>query len=152
MRSIPGGDSGFYLFSASLGCLGVLGDKPFLGARNASSQCAETPMKVLIAEDAEVAEARREKQSRPRPYFVTSAPWVASSAFRARAGLRETATAKKNPVVVAGQRRPIYPGPQRHHSGAGNVRIDVIDPVKSSSGTDQDVVSPGKTIRRPTMD
>ena len=81
MRSIPGGGSYFYLFSASLGCLGVLGDKPFLGSRNASRQCAETPMKVLIAEDAEAAEARREKQSRSRLYFETPAQRVAFNAF-----------------------------------------------------------------------
>jgi len=87
MRSIPGGDSDFGPFSASLGCLGVLGDRPFLGARNALRQCAETPMKMPIAEDTEAAEARREKQSRPRLYFVVSAQGVASNAFRALATL-----------------------------------------------------------------
>jgi hypothetical protein len=44
-------------------------------------------MKMPIAEDAEVAEARREKQSRPLLYFVALAQWVASNAFRARATL-----------------------------------------------------------------
>ena len=48
---------------------------------------AETPMKMPIAEDAEVAEARGEKQSRPLLYFVALAKWVASNAFRARATL-----------------------------------------------------------------
>jgi hypothetical protein len=44
-------------------------------------------MKTPIAEEAEEAEARREKQSSSRPYFETSAQRVAFSAFRARATL-----------------------------------------------------------------
>ena len=44
-------------------------------------------MKMPIAEGAEVAEVRREKQSRPRLYLAMSAPRVASSIFRARVTL-----------------------------------------------------------------
>jgi hypothetical protein len=50
------------LFSAYLGNLGVLGDRLFLGTFGASSQCAEGTEKKPIAEDAEVAEVRREKK------------------------------------------------------------------------------------------
>src|SRR5208283_809112 len=67
MRSTLAGDSVFFLFSASLSCLGVLGDNPFLGSCRTNGQCAEPPMKRHIAEDAEAAEARREKQSRISP-------------------------------------------------------------------------------------
>ena len=41
-------------------------------------------MKMPLAEDAEEAEVRREKQSRPRLYLATSAARVASRVFRAR--------------------------------------------------------------------
>jgi hypothetical protein len=50
------------LFSAYLGCLGVLGDRLFLGNCGAWSQCAARFEKKPIAEDAEVAEVRREKK------------------------------------------------------------------------------------------
>jgi hypothetical protein len=75
------------LFSASLSYLGVLGDNPFLGSCRTKGQCAEAPMKRHIAEDAEAAEARREKQKQDLPYFRTPAPRMASSAFLARATL-----------------------------------------------------------------
>jgi hypothetical protein len=90
MRSTLAGDSGLFLFSASLSNLGVLGDKPFLGSRRTKSQCAEAPMKMHIAEDAEATEARREKQKQDLPYFTyfrTPAPRMASSALLARATL-----------------------------------------------------------------
>ena len=44
------------LFSASLGCLGVLGDRLFLDSCGASVQCAVASMKMPIAEVTEVAE------------------------------------------------------------------------------------------------
>ena len=87
MRSTLAGDSVFFLFSASLSYLGVLGDNPFLGSCRTKGQCAEAPMKRHIAEDAEAAEARREKQKQDLPYFRTPAPRMASSAFLARATL-----------------------------------------------------------------
>jgi hypothetical protein len=49
------------LFSASLGSLGLLGDRLFLSLYSTNSQCAIRTKKKLIAEDAEMAEARREK-------------------------------------------------------------------------------------------
>jgi hypothetical protein len=50
------------LFPASLGNLGVLGDRYFLRCFAAVNLCVQGPKKGLIAEDAEVAEARREKK------------------------------------------------------------------------------------------
>jgi hypothetical protein len=42
--------------------LGVLGDRHFPGSDSAQSQCTYASMKKLIAEDAEVAEVRRERK------------------------------------------------------------------------------------------
>ena len=47
------------LFSATLCSLRDLRDRLFLGCNSAYGQCAEAPMKGLIAEAAEEAEARR---------------------------------------------------------------------------------------------
>jgi hypothetical protein len=59
------------LFSASLGCLGVLGDMPFHRCFGALTLCTARPQEGIIAEDAEVTEARREKQKQDLPYFRT---------------------------------------------------------------------------------
>jgi hypothetical protein len=54
----------FYLFSAYLGYLGVLGDRHFQCWVGAGNQCADPALKMPIAEDAEVAEVRRERKKK----------------------------------------------------------------------------------------
>jgi hypothetical protein len=49
------------LFSASLGYLGVLGDRRFHWCFGALTRCTPRTQKGPIAEDAEEPEARREK-------------------------------------------------------------------------------------------
>ena len=49
------------LFSAYLGYLGVLGDRLFVGSCSANSQCLQVTKEKPVAEDAEVAEVRRER-------------------------------------------------------------------------------------------
>jgi hypothetical protein len=58
------------LFSASLGCLGVLGDMPFHRCFGALTLCTARPQEGIIAEDAEVTEARREKKKTESPARV----------------------------------------------------------------------------------
>jgi hypothetical protein len=72
----------FFPFSANLGYLGVLGDRHFLESCGAYRLCAAGTQKKPIAEDAEIAEVRREKPSRNQLSFMISAPCLAFGAFR----------------------------------------------------------------------
>jgi hypothetical protein len=60
--NVPGTEPHLYLFSAYLGYLGVLGDRLFPWCFGAWLHRAAATKKKPIAEDAEVAEVRREEK------------------------------------------------------------------------------------------
>jgi hypothetical protein len=64
------------LFSASLGCLGVLGDMHFHWFLGALTRCVPRTEEGLIAEDAEAAEARRKDKNLNLPQGMSALiPW-----------------------------------------------------------------------------
>ena len=75
------------LFSASLGVLCALGDRPFHRCFGALTAGTASPQERLIAEDAETAEARREKKKslNTQPGLRALLPWRMKVVVEAKA-------------------------------------------------------------------